>query len=201
MQNWIFFDLGSTLLDESERVEERIAATAQRNGPELGSFYTMLQSAAQTHPYVLKMDLPNGAVWVQWPKRLDPLYPDALELLRVLRGQYRLGVIANHAVDTAQRLGIASYFDVIVTSEELAIAKPDPHIFQQALACANCAPEEAIMVGDRLDNDIAPAKRLGMKTIWIRQGWGGVPEPQSDEETPDRQVNDLKELRALLCSD
>lgn len=31
--------------------------------------------------------------------------------------------------------------------------------------------QEAVMIGDRLDNDISPAKRLGMQTIWIRQGF------------------------------
>ena len=37
---------------------------------------------------------------------------------------------------------------------------------------AGCQAENAVMIGDRLDNDIAPAKKLGMKTVWIRQGDG-----------------------------
>lgn len=37
---------------------------------------------------------------------------------------------------------------------------------------AKCKPENAVMIGDRIDNDIVPAKQLGMKTIWIKQGFG-----------------------------
>lgn len=199
MQKWLFFDLGSTLLDETSRVRERTIATAAQQGVGLQVFEDMLRQAAQRHPYVLKMDLPGGA-WVPWPARLDPLYPGVQDLLLVLHKKYHLGVIANHGVDTAQQLGIAGYFDMIITSEGVGFGKPDLHMFQLALERANCVPEDAVMIGDRLDNDIAPAKQLGIKTIWIRQGWGGIPEPRTPEETPDWQVRNLEELRALLCS-
>jgi len=194
----IFFDMGSTLLDETDRVCERIATTAANLNMSAASFTAMLEHAAQTHPYVLHMELPGGAVWSPWPDRLDPLYPSTLELLRELQGRYRLGIIANHATDTAQRHNIAQFFDVIVASEAVGFAKPDPRMFHLALERAGCEPAQAIMVGDRLDNDIAPAKKLGMKTIWIRQGWGGVPEPKTAAEMPDERVNTLKELREIL---
>ena len=195
MIKWIFFDLGSTLLDESARVQERIDATAVRldMGPE--AFEAMLERAKP--PYALKMELPGGVEWAPWPERLDPLYPGAPALLRELHGHYKLGVIANHGADTAERLGIVQHLDVIVTSEEMGFGKPDLRIFQAALERAGCAPEEACMVGDRLDNDIVPAKRLGMKTIWVRQGWGGRGVPVSEEMAPDMTVNTLEEV--LLC--
>jgi len=199
MIKWIFFDLGSTLLDESSRVQEMMEATAARLGLKLNDFEAMMERAAPAHPYVLKMELSGGAAWEPWPKRLDPLYPGVPELLQELHKRYHLGVIANHGVDTAQRLGIAQYLDVIVTSEELGFGKPDPRLFALALKRAHCAPEEALIAGDRLDNDIAPAKRLGMKTIWVRQGWGGKASPVSEEMTPDMQVSTLEEiLRGIL---
>ena len=40
------------------------------------------------------------------------------------------------------------------------------------------------MVGDRLDNDIVPANKIGMKTVWIKQGFGGLAMPESDDERP-----------------
>ena len=193
----IFFDLGSSLLDETDRVCERMETTAAGMKMSAADFTAMLEQAAQTQPYVLHMELP-GAAWSPWPDRLDPLYPGAVELLRELQGRYTLGVIANHGADTVRRLGIAQYFDVVVVSEALGFRKPDPRMFRHALERANCKPEQAIMVGDRLDNDIAPAKRLGMKTIWIRQGWGGVPEPATADETPDVQVSNLAQLREVL---
>ena len=47
---------------------------------------------------------------------------------------------------------------------------PDRRIFEIALERSGCKPENAVMIGDRIDNDIVPAKQLGMKTIWIKTG-------------------------------
>ncbi len=55
----------------------------------------------------------------------------------------------------------------------------------------------AVMIGDRLDNDIIPVKRAGLKTVWMRQGFGGMAIPLTEEETPDCSVNDLRELLEL----
>ena len=201
MLQWIFFDLGSTLLDESDRARECIESMAARIGMDLQAFQAMLERNAPQHPYVIKMELPGDAAWaswVPWPKRLDPLYPGAKPLLESLHGRYKLGVIANHATDIVRRIGLDPYFDVAMISQEVGFSKPDLRMFTTALERASCAPREAVMVGDRLDNDIAPAKRLGMKTIWIRQGWGGRAVPASEEMTPGMQVDTLEELGALL---
>ena len=53
---------------------------------------------------------------------------------------------------------------------------------------------EAIMIGDRLDNDINPARRLGMKTIWNRQGRYSIMEPRTPDETPNATVSDVREV-------
>jgi FMN phosphatase YigB (HAD superfamily) len=50
-------------------------------------------------------------------------------------------------------------------SDEMGLAKPDPRFFQFLLEQASVPAEEALMIGDRTDYDIGPAKRLGMKTI------------------------------------
>lgn len=55
---------------------------------------------------------------------------------------------------------------------EEGISKPDLRIFQLALEKAQCNSEEVIMIGDRIDNDIIPAKKIGMYTIWVKQGMG-----------------------------
>ena len=56
------------------------------------------------------------------------------------------------------------------------------------------------MVGDRLDNDIIPANKIGMKTVWIKQGYGGLSELHSEEEQPDYSVDSLNELIHLFIS-
>ena len=75
--------------------------------------------------------------------------------------------------------------------------KPEGRIFEIALDRAGCLPEEAVMIGDRLDNDIAPAKAVGMKTVWVRQGFGACQTPRSQADTPDYTVNCLADLPAL----
>ena len=54
------------------------------------------------------------------------------------------------------------------------------------------------MIGDRLDNDIAPAKALGMKTIWIKQGYFKYVEQYTEDEKPDCTINNLSVLLELL---
>ena len=54
------------------------------------------------------------------------------------------------------------------------------------------------MVGDRLDNDILPAKKLGMLTIRVKNGISAFAEPTRAEETPDYTVNSLSEILKYL---
>ena len=86
---------------------------------------------------------------------------------------HKLGIIANQKKGLETRVsefGILKYFDLVIASEEDLVSKPDKEIFNIALSKINSKPQECIMIGDRLDNDIIPASKLGMKTIWIRQG-------------------------------
>lgn len=62
---------------------------------------------------------------------------------------------------------------------------------------AGCKPEEAAMVGDRLDNDIIPANDLGMYTIWIKQGNWVYASPGEKLEYPDLTISSLKEMENL----
>ena len=50
------------------------------------------------------------------------------------------------------------------------------------------------MAGDRIDNDIVPAKALGMKTIWIKQGFGRYWRKTTEYEQADYEVDNLSEI-------
>lgn len=63
--------------------------------------------------------------------------------------------------------GISNYFDMIIASDEVGVTKPNLEIFERVIKLVNLNPEDCVMVGDRLDNDIFPANKIGMKTIWI----------------------------------
>ena len=54
------------------------------------------------------------------------------------------------------------------------------------------------MIGDRLDNDIVPANKIGMKTVWIKQGFGKYLMPSAAEEIPDYTVESLSDLMILF---
>ena len=122
-------------------------------------------------------------------------------LTKLRRRGYKLGVIANQNYGTEQRLknwNLHQLFEVIAASAELGMEKPDPAIFEWALKQADCRPQNAVMVGDRMDNDIAPANRLEIHTVRLKRGLGAYHEPQSDGETPEYTISMLEELLDLL---
>lgn len=196
---WLFFDVGSTLIDESRANEHRILDAIAGTGLSYEQVYAQaVQLARQNVAHPLKR---LGLPITPWHSEDEIVYPQAAKCLALLHEKYRIGIIANQKPGTASRMeqyGLSQYLDLIIASAEEGMEKPDLQIFELALKRANCPPENAAMIGDRLDNDIVPAKRLGLKTIWIRQGFGGMGHPITEMSTPDHCVNDLGELVELL---
>ena len=95
-------------------------------------------------------------------------------------------------------MGILKYFDVVVSSHDCGVVKPDEKIFRLALTRAQAAPEDCFMVGDRLDNDIAPAKKLGFNTVWVRQGICAGQQPRDDYSTPDYVAEGIAEVQKIF---
>ena len=71
-------------------------------------------------------------------------------------------------------------------------------MFEIALERANCSADQAAMIGDRIDYDIVPAKIIGMKTIWIKQGMGQYWNFSDESEKPNYEVDSLSELLKVL---
>jgi putative hydrolase of the HAD superfamily len=200
---WIFFDLGSTLIDETEADERRIREMTA------GTDVTP-EAYREKRLECLRQGLPGDAAAIAcfglaktpWHSELERPCPDAAPVLAELqRRGWRLGVIANQNPGTEERLAawdLLQYFDVVAPSAELGVAKPDPAIFRWALDRADCKPGEAVMVGDRLDNDIAPAKALGFHTVRLLRGLGACQTPRSPEEEPDHTIRELAELMDLM---
>ncbi len=106
------------------------------------------------------------------------LRPEVDGLLRRLRGRgLKLGIVANQP-ETAR--------------------EPDPRAFVAAAEAMGVSPSACIMVGDRIDNDIVPAKALGMAAIQLRSGRHRRQQPRSPAETPDAVVTDVLELEAAI---
>jgi 8-oxo-dGTP diphosphatase/putative hydrolase of the HAD superfamily len=195
---WLFFDIGSTLVDETKVYDDIFQKIAVAGGVSVEEVKTraigFYKQNKRGHREVIRL---LGVDYPEWSPLYEELYPDTMECLRILKKKYKLGIIANQIPGAEKRLeemGIRRYFDVIVSSAEEGVAKPDPRIFNIALIRAGCTPEQAVMIGDRIDNDIVPAKQMGMKTVRIRQGVGKYWNIQGDCETPDFEVNSLSEL-------
>ena len=199
----IFFDLGSTLIDESECIECRIQDLLSQPGSPSRSELErrMIELASQNKLPYKDAAREYGLKTLKWPKHLEKPYTGVSSLLEDLKSRCKLGVIANQSLGTEDRLkayGIHQYFDVIVSSAEVGVEKPDPEIFRIALEKAGCLPQEAYMVGDRLDNDIEPAASLGMHTIWVKQGAFAYGDVALIEHKPEFTVDCISNITDIV---
>jgi putative hydrolase of the HAD superfamily len=90
----------------------------------------------------------------------------------------RLVVVSNWDVSlhvVLDRLGLTRYLDGIITSAEAGARKPAPGIFAKALTIARANPQDAIHIGDSLDEDVAGARAAGIEPVLIRRN--GHPGP------------------------
>jgi HAD superfamily hydrolase (TIGR01509 family) len=94
-------------------------------------------------------------------------------VLATLRGRYTMGVVSNFYGNLDRILAEARLdrlFAAVIDSSRIGIFKPDPAIFTVALGKLHTEPTSAAMIGDSPGKDIAPARALGMRTVWLRAG-------------------------------
>lgn len=123
--------------------------------------------------------------------------PDAAEICHRLSDEFRLAIAANQPESTARYLeekGILKYFEFKEMSGSMPYSKPDIRFFLYIAAWLELRAEECLMIGDRQDNDIVPAKRLGMKAIRFRAGTHINQRVRMPLELADREISSLKEL-------
>lgn len=99
------------------------------------------------------------------------LFPGAADMLQQLHEHYRLGLITNGPVHSQrpkiENLGLHDLIDVLIISEEVQLAKPDPAIFHLALQRLGVPARRALYVGDSVEHDICGAHGAGLDVIWI----------------------------------
>ena len=101
------------------------------------------------------------------------LYDDVVPTLQHLRDAgFKLAIVSNweSTLDPlTERLGIAEYFDAVVASHDVRVRseKPDPHIFNYALAAVGASAEEVVHIGDTYEADIVGAKGIGIRPILL----------------------------------
>lgn len=129
----------------------------------------------------------------------DDLYPDVRPALSALQGMnVWVGMVGNQTVRAGGLLrGLELPTDFVATSDDWGVSKPDLAFFEKVIEVAPVDdPQRIVYVGDRIDNDVAPAKQVGMRTAYIRRGpWGWIHRDRPEvAELSDWRVDGLMEV-------
>lgn len=109
--------------------------------------------------------------YIQYLTTFNHLFEDAANILNYLRPKYQLHIITNgfqevqhKKIEAAQ---IAHYFKTVTNSEMAGVKKPNPKIFDYALAKAHANPQESMMIGDNYEADILGGLNAGLDVIFF----------------------------------
>ncbi|HSP22531.1 MAG TPA: HAD family hydrolase [Planococcus sp. (in: firmicutes)] len=132
-------------------------------------------------------------------KQHPVLYDETMRVLEGLKGRYDLLLLTNGSpglqnIKLEITPEISPYFAHIVISGAFGKGKPDPGIFEYALAKFGYAREDVLMVGDNLMTDIIGAEQAGIRSVWVnREG-----KAAHDSIKPTYEITHLEELLQLL---
>jgi HAD superfamily hydrolase (TIGR01509 family) len=204
----VFFDLGETLIDERRMWTE----WADHLAVPADDFLKALEETiarGEHHRRVFErfrkdFDFEAArreriAAGTTYAFRRSDLYPDAAACLSSLRSLGFFVAIAGNqppeALDGMLSLGLDA--DLMTTSAHLGHEKPSPEFFAALLTRTGFRPGEVAYVGDRVDNDILPARAAGMTSVFIPRGiWGRI--HASEGEAADIHVERLTDIPAAL---
>lgn len=206
----LFFDVGYTLINEDavwrqrcrEQAEEKDALALGLTPSDIMN--DVLEATNSFKPqFQTVIDKHKLSRMVPYREEFEALYPEVKAVLENLSKKYRLGIIANQSkglFDRLVKLGIAEYFEpeLVISSSEKNLHKPDIRIFELALEKSGDSASESVMIGDRIDNDVKPAKQLGMKSIRIKRGIASSQQAPSAEYEADFTIRNLYELDGIL---
>jgi HAD superfamily hydrolase (TIGR01662 family) len=217
---WVFLDVGGVLFSDGSYFDALYEAIAEASpGVTRAAYDEKLRElrAAQAEPFTESLVahfVPDAARrlgvrataderWEEHGYSADELYPEVPEALRRLAGRYKLACITNHfswVRDRARDAGFAELVSVWTISAEVGAEKPDLALFRHALDQAGVTPDRVVMVGDRLDRDIRPAKDLGMRTIWVLRNEAPDDPTPAQLSVPDAAVRSLDEIAGRVAS-
>ena len=207
----VVFDVGETLVDETRPW----GAWADHLGiPRLTFFATLGAALADGRHYHEPIDLFRPGLDVEAASArireagggfefvtAADLYPDALDCLQALAADgYRMGVAANQPAATAALVrGFGVSLDLVGMSADWGVHKPDPAFFERIARELELPPGQIAYVGDRVDNDVRPARAAGMVAVFVRRGpWAWIQAGREDPPEADLVVESLAELPLRL---
>jgi HAD superfamily hydrolase (TIGR01509 family) len=150
----------------------------------------------------LMTDLPghDDLPMAEWPR--VEMVPHADEALSRLKERLPVYVASNTDLSDGplvlaalERVGLANLVEGVFASLDLGVAKPEAAFFDIALDTLGLLANQAVMVGDTYENDVAGPKRVGLWTVWYNPGRAACPagEPRHDVE-----IADLKDLPSAI---
>jgi HAD superfamily hydrolase (TIGR01509 family) len=169
----VVFDVGETLVDETglwERAADEAGVPRFTLMGVLGGLAALRRHHSDVWE-ILGAEQPASA----WEGA--GFYPDALPCLARLRSRGLLvGAVGNTPAEVEQVM--SEHVDLVGSSARWGVEKPEPAFFARIAAEASLDPADVAYVGDRVDNDVAPALAAGMVAVHIRRGpWGYLHQP------------------------
>jgi HAD superfamily hydrolase (TIGR01549 family) len=135
----------------------------------------------------------------------DDLYPDVRPALSKLRAMgVWVGVVGNQTVRAGELLRALDLpTDFVATSDDWGVQKPSLEFFGKVIEAAGRPADEIVYVGDRIDNDVAPAKQAGMRTAYVLRGpWGWIHRNKKEvADLSDWRISDLNELAGIVAAE
>ncbi|MEV4394199.1 HAD family hydrolase [Nonomuraea sp. NPDC049607] len=209
----VVLDVGETLIDETRiwsRWADRLGVSRFVLMGALGGMAALDRSHREAFELV-RPGLDVKAEIAAWERDdpdglrnhfdADDLYPDVRVALAALRAAGFQVIIAGNQPRRAFDALVAMDLpvDSVHTSEGWGLSKPAPEFFAKVASVAGREPAEILYVGDRLDNDVLPAARAGMRTALLRRGpWGFLHAERPQAKTADVIVDDLHDLLPAL---
>ncbi len=216
----VFLDAGGVILDESVQ-ESATAAVAVEvlsgvvGGYSEDAYWRDVEEAVglyapRIYQYIFwkylkpdqrSFDSVYGAFMAEWRERRPPLdlMPGIAAEVEDLGRGFGLGILGQYGrevVGLLEEHSLLGSFRHTFTQDDFSLTKPDPRYYEQVAAACGVDPRACIMVGDRIDKDVVPARQVGMKTIRIRVGIHKAQEPRIPFEVPDIELAGVKGLAA-----
>jgi HAD superfamily hydrolase (TIGR01549 family) len=206
----VVFDVGETLVDETRHWGD----WADWLGVTRFGFFAAFGAVVERgwhHRRVFELVRPGIDLAAEqarraaagWRYTLEPsdFYPDALPCLRALRSAgFKVGIAGNQPEAAETSLAaLGAPADFVASSARWGVEKPDPGFFAKVVEAAGEPADAIAYIGDRLDNDVLPAKAAGMMAVFIRRGpWGLIHAASPDAARADLRIDTLDELPTLL---
>lgn len=218
----VLLDAGGIILDESEHEQVRADIAAEVLStliPEysVSNYYADVEEAVKSfcpsvYQYVFWKAVKHDAALFEnlystfseeWQQRRPPLKLSAgfENELRAMCKDFQIGIAGQYGHELLELLELRSLLECFthrMTQDEISATKPDLRYYQEIIKASGADPQQCVMVGDRIDKDVIPAKLMRMRTILIRVGLHRNQQPRIPFEVPDMELNGVPGLARAL---